>query len=124
MTKNDNGLTISAPLYDSSGKFLGEVKDNGYEITREENLTVEHSGDLSTLVVHDRNRNELLYVRYMNPNNIKVRGQFFCPSQNGADGIVVTDSAIKYMPAGVRIGGLNCISGTSTAFCFNCPVGE
>jgi hypothetical protein len=93
MKLGDNGLAVDAAIYDETGTLLGTVLNNGYLIPKTEGLIVEHSGDLSTLVVHDRNSKELLYVQYLNSKAIKVRGIFSCPIPILRT-ITVTDSFI------------------------------
>jgi hypothetical protein len=74
-----NGIMVSADIYSPQGELVGQIRDNGYTMSGEKRLAVEKSGDLSTLVVHDAQRTELLYVRYLNPNAIRVRGVLSCP---------------------------------------------
>jgi hypothetical protein len=55
LERSSDGLKVNAVFFDKTGNKLGELFDNGYEIEKN-GLTVEHSGDLSTLVVHDRSK--------------------------------------------------------------------
>ena len=80
MSVGQNGLTVSADVYSPEGTRLGTIVDNGYEIGSGNDLVVERSGDLSTLIVHDSARRELLWVKYLNPKAILIRGVFSCPS--------------------------------------------
>ena len=73
-----NGIMITARFYDRNGNDVGSIKDNGYEISGE-NIVVDRSGDLSTLVVHGKNRDELLYARYINQSTIRNPRDVFVP---------------------------------------------
>jgi hypothetical protein len=78
--RGPNGIKIDAPIYDKAGNRLGQVVDSGYKIPKENELIVEHSGDLSALVVHNDPGEELLYIHYLNPQVVRIRGNFLCPS--------------------------------------------
>jgi hypothetical protein len=78
-TLGPNGLAISADLYDQQGQHVGTIRDNGYKVSGDSNYITQMSGDLSTLWVHSKDGTELLYVRYLNPKAIRVRGEFACP---------------------------------------------
>ncbi len=72
-----NGVTISAEIYSDRGELLGKIEDNRYSISHD--LKIEKSGDLSALSVHDAKGTELLYLRYLNPKTMRLRGEFWCP---------------------------------------------
>ncbi|WP_219321384.1 hypothetical protein [Methylovirgula sp. HY1] len=74
-----DGTAISTNLYSRQGELIGRLRDNGYSVVGDHKLIVERSGDLSTLVVHDGQGTELLYVRILNPIAIQIRGVFTCP---------------------------------------------
>lgn len=74
-----DGLRINADLYDESGNLVATIKDNTFHALSGPHSSVERQGDLSTLVVRDGIGNELLYVKYLNPNTVRIRGVFGCP---------------------------------------------
>jgi hypothetical protein len=111
-----DGIRVNAPLFDDAGNPLGEIIDNGYQISKEPSLVVEHSGDLSTLVIHDKSGSELLYIHYANPHAIKVRGKFHCPSLPGVI-VTITDEEIRFGPVTIRGG---CFNRFSRRGCINC----
>jgi hypothetical protein len=78
--RDENGISVSADVYSTTGEPLGQIRNNRYNISGANNLIVERTGDLSSLVVHDEQGHELLFVRYVNPNTIRIRGIFTCPS--------------------------------------------
>jgi hypothetical protein len=92
LERGPNGMKIETPIYDITGKLRGQVVDSGYNIPKETGLIVEHSGDLSTLVVHNDAGDELLYVRYLNPHTVRIRGIFVCPPHPLV--VTVTDKEI------------------------------
>jgi hypothetical protein len=74
------GVSINAQIFDPrSGKLVATMTGNALHAITGENLSVDRGGDLSTLAVRDRGKNELLYIRYHNPNAIRIRAVFFCP---------------------------------------------
>ncbi|HKY19150.1 MAG TPA: hypothetical protein VJL82_09470 [Rhizomicrobium sp.] len=57
--------------------------------------------DPHSIVVLDRFDKEVLYVRYLNPNAVRIRGRFLCGTAPQA---VIRDDVIWV--GGVRIGGV------------------
>src|SRR5260370_13096831 len=73
----EGGLVLAATLYDQAGQLLAEVQDN--RLNAVGNVCVRRP-DLSTFLVQDFRRTELLYVHYLNPHAIEVRGSFAYPA--------------------------------------------
>jgi hypothetical protein len=57
--------------------------------------------DAHTLVLLDRFDTEVLYVRWLNPGAVRIRGRFLCAEQPQA---IIRDEGI--MTGGIRIGGV------------------
>jgi hypothetical protein len=96
--RGPNGLKIGATIYNNRGNLIGKITDSGYSVGKQDKLLVEHSADLSTVVVH-YDSDELLYVHYINPRAVKVRGMFNCPrlpshGTNSRQPIIITDKDI------------------------------
>lgn len=91
--RKPNGTAISVDIYSASGHLIGRLRNNGYEMAGDQRLTVERSGDLSALVIHDEKGTELLYVRLINPDAVRIRGTFTCPAPT-LKTVVVTDKGI------------------------------
>ncbi|HEU0156724.1 MAG TPA: hypothetical protein VFQ82_11690 [Stellaceae bacterium] len=90
-----NGARATSNLFNRSGNKLGDLIDNGYDIPKNDLVTVEHSGDLSTLVVHENSTgDEVFYIHFLNPTEMKIRGIFACPSTNTI--ITINDEAMQY----------------------------
>jgi len=91
--RGPSGTAISTDLYSRNGQLIGKLRDNGFSLAGDQRLTVERSGDLSALIVHDQEGAELLYVRLLNPGAIRIRGIFSCPIPQ-LQWIAVTDDGI------------------------------
>ena len=89
-----NGAEVSAEINDKAGDQLALVKNNKFVVGAEKHITLERSGDLSTLVVHGYNDKELLYVKSINEKTFRVRGIFNCPGA-AAGTVTVTDTEIS-----------------------------
>jgi hypothetical protein len=111
MEKSANGLMVDALISDTKGKLIGSIIDNGAEFPRDSNLTIEHSGDLSRLVVHDKSGDELLNVHFINTQAVRVRGVFSCPAANGRF-VIINDSEVSAMPGVHRA----CVANFHTGF--------
>jgi hypothetical protein len=95
-----SGLMVRAFFYDWNNDVAFIVKDNIYAPTMPLSLRP-FRPDPHTIVVLDRFDKEVLYVRYLNPNAVRIRGRFLCGEAPQA---VIRDDVI--MVGGVRIGGV------------------
>ena len=90
---------VRAFFYDWTDDIAMNVMDNMFEA----NMPVSarfFRPDPHTLVVLDRYDAEILYVRYLNPGAVRIRGRFLCAEQPQA---VIGDAGI--LTGGVRIQG-------------------
>jgi len=94
-----NGALIDANLYDKQGKPQGTIRDNKFTVPNTNGLTIDDR-DISTLVVHDANDDELLYVRYLNQSTFRIRGKFYCPSPTLESLMVSNDEIVGYQILG------------------------
>ena len=94
------GLMVKALFYDWNNDVAFTVNDNVYEPTMPLQLRP-FRPDPHTVVVLDRFDKEVLYVRYLNPNAVRIRGRFLCGQQPQA--IIHDDRIFK---GGIRIGGV------------------
>ena len=118
LERSADGIKVNAELYDVHGNTLGNIVGNGYKIERN-GVIIERSGDLSTLVVHDKDGTELLYIKNMNREAVKVRGIFSCPSVPGVH-VIITDNNL-------RIGSTtmsDCMTNVGTGLCIFCRRGH
>jgi len=96
--KGDNGgIFVNATIYDSKGNLAVRIVKNEFERSP---LTFASRPDASTLIVYDQSDLEILYVRYLNKNAVRIRGVVQVP---GSLPIYITDDKIKV--------GLNSIQG-------------
>jgi hypothetical protein len=86
------GLAIDADIFGLSGSLVGRIVRNEFHVVTSDKTFAERRGDLSTLAVLDGSNNELLYVRYMNPLTIRVRGIFAAP---GKKTVRITDESLQ-----------------------------
>jgi hypothetical protein len=89
---SDGTLSLNAEVYDQQGILLAEVENGQPDFVG--NVCASRP-DLSTLVVQDFHKNELLYVHYLNRNTIMIRGSFFYP---GTIPVHVAASAMRVGP--------------------------
>lgn len=75
--KTADGIYIDASIFDSAGKLVGTVSKNKFTVLTGDNTYVERRGDLSTFGVYDKSGAEFLYVRFLNPKAMRIRGIFY-----------------------------------------------
>ena len=76
VAKNVNlQLAIDAVIYDINGKKIVEIKENDGTVKTDSN----HSATFTPYVldVRDSKGKKILYIRYLNPNTIKLLGDFY-----------------------------------------------
>lgn len=98
--RRDDGLMIQAFGYNYTDDIAFHVIDNVYEPDSALKLRALRP-DRSTFMVLDRFDKEVLYVRYLNPHAVRIRGRFLC---GPAPQVVVRDEEIRV--GGVRINGV------------------
>lgn len=76
--RKPEGISVDADLYNASGRLVARIANNRIDVLTGNNVRLTR-GDLSTLLLKDEGGDELLYVRFMNPATVKVRGMFGCP---------------------------------------------
>jgi len=94
------GVMIKAFFYDWNGDVAFAVNDNKYEPTLPLQLR-QFRPDPHTFVILDRFDKEVLYVRFLNPNAVRIRGRFLCGEAPQA---VIHDDAI--LVGGIRLNGV------------------
>jgi hypothetical protein len=86
--------------YDWNNDIAFRVMDNVYEPAAPLQIRA-FRPDRSTFLLLDRFDREVLYVRYLNRNAVRIRGRFLCGEAPQA---VIHDDVIQV--GGVRIGGV------------------
>jgi hypothetical protein len=100
LLRQGEGLMIQAFGYAYTGDIAFHVMDNVYEPDSPLRMRVLRP-DRSTFQLLDRFDKEVLYVRYLNPHAVRIRGRFLCGEAPQA---VIRDDAI--LMGGVRINGV------------------
>jgi len=99
-TRGPGGLSFSDVGYDYDGDVAFVIRGGTYIPLLPLPLHVMRP-DPSTYILLDHYDQEVLYIRYLNPNAVRVRGRFICGEAPQA---VVRDDAI--LKGGIRIGGI------------------
>jgi hypothetical protein len=99
LTRKAGGLMVQSFGYAFTEDIAFHVMDNVYEPDSALQLRASRP-DRSTFLLLDRFDKEVLYVRYLNPNAVRIRGRFLCGMSPQA---VIRDDAI--LVGGVRISG-------------------
>lgn len=94
------GLMVDAIFYDWNRDVAFIVNDNIYQPTMPLQLRP-FRPDPHTVVVLDRFDKEVLYVRYLNANAVRIRGRFLCGEQPQA---VIRDDGT--LVGGIRMRGV------------------
>lgn len=100
LLRQEDGLNIQAFGYSFHGDIAFHVMDNVYEPDTALKLRSLRP-DRSTFLLLDRFDQEVLYVRYLNPNAVRIRGRFLC---GDAPQAVIRDDRI--LTGGVRLRGV------------------
>jgi hypothetical protein len=100
LLRRGEGLMIQAFGYSYTQDIAFHVMDNVYEPDSALKLRALRP-DRSTFQLLDRFDKEVLYVRYLNPHAVRIRGRFLCGESPQA---VIRDDAI--LVGGVRINGV------------------
>jgi len=63
--------------YDGDGSVIFKISHNRFDLMLGDYLHA-HRPDRSTLGIYDQWEKEILYVRFLNPGAIRLRGRFLC----------------------------------------------
>lgn len=94
LTRTSRGLMVNAFGYDDDGTIVYRIQANQFERVMGDYLHI-HRTDRSTLAIYDKSENEILYLRYIDPDTVRIRGHFHCgetPSVTVTDGAVTIGS--------------------------------
>lgn len=100
LKRGRDGLMVNASFYDWNNDIAFRIENNIYEPFAPLQLYAWRP-DPSTLIVLDRFEKEVLYVRYLNPRAVRIRGRFLCGEAPQA---VIHDNQI--LVGGVRMNGV------------------
>jgi len=100
LLRRGGGLMVQSFGYAWTGDIAFHVMNNVYEPDSALKLRALRP-DRSTFRLLDRFDKEVLYVRYLNPNAVRIRGRFLCGEAPQA---VIRDDVI--LTGGIRINGV------------------
>jgi hypothetical protein len=100
LLRRNGGLMVQSFGYAWSGDIAFHVMNNVYEPDSALKLRALRP-DRSTFLLLDRFDKEVLYVRYLNRNAVRIRGRFLCGEAPQA---VIRDDAI--LVGGIRLNGV------------------
>ena len=90
--RNGSRLAIDADVFGDDAKLVARVIRNEFHLVATEYSYRERSEDRSTLKVFDPTGQEVLYIRYLNPHAVVIRGRFVTPEGNKA---IISDQGIS-----------------------------
>jgi hypothetical protein len=107
--RKNNALQIDADIFDSDGIGMVHIERNEFHLIKGEHqvsYAESRDADRSTLLVRGPQFQEVLFIRYVDPVTLKIRGVFYVP--NRQVGLSVTDTKIKlFAPNGAESGTLS-----------------
>jgi hypothetical protein len=112
VNRGPQGLLISADLFDASGNLIATIRNNDFHAMIGESASIDRKHDLTQLTVKDSEQQEILYVRYLNKDTVRVRGVFGCPGHalvpvrdnEPIPGFLMGGGACLISPGGLTIG--------------------
>jgi hypothetical protein len=105
--KAEGGVNVSARVFSADNKVVAQITNNEFYVNPPERPFQLKRPDWHTLIVYDSEGRESLFVRYVNPRSVAVRGRFFV---NG--NVVVANGNSLIFPGGNVFNG-GCFSGFS-----------
>lgn len=100
LTRTPQGLMVDALGYDWANDLVYMIQKNKLDYLMVAGLTF-HRPDRSTLELLDRFGEPIVYVRYLNPNAVRIRGRWLC---NEEEQLLIHDGGVRM--GGVRISGV------------------
>lgn len=100
LVRHGKGLMVEGFGYDNTNSIAYGIRDNRLESAMVPGLRTRRP-DSSTFVLLDSYSQEVIYVRYLNPGAVRIRGRFLCGANRQ---VVVRDEAIRV--GGLRLRGV------------------
>jgi hypothetical protein len=96
--RNNKGeITFSGDIFDETGNLVAHIERGEFHLVQSAMSYDKRSEDRSTLAEYDRQGHEVLYLRFLNPRAILVRGIFRAP---GLSQPLVIDNDKMILPIG------------------------
>jgi len=94
MQHGPKGLLVDADVFSQSGILIARIQNNEFHLVAGQ-YSYSERPDRHTLAVYDQQGRELLWVRYLNPKVVKIRGVFSCP--NYSPSVIFDDEGIHFL---------------------------
>jgi hypothetical protein len=111
--RTKQGLQVDAKIFNRAGIGMVNIDRNEFNLMKGEHevsYVKSRETDRSTLLVYGPQFEEVLYVRYLNPSAVRIRGSFYAP--HASVGVSLTDSETRFINADGTLGenfeGYNC----------------
>jgi hypothetical protein len=78
MQRATEGIAFDADIFNEDGKLVAHIEKNEFNLSSGK-YSYARRPDRSTLIVYDEQGQEALWVRYLNPTTVQIRGVFTCP---------------------------------------------
>lgn len=101
LIRRGRGLMVEAFGIDNTNSFAYAVRENRLDLVTVTGLKTRRP-DPSTFILADRFNHEVIYVRYLNPGAVRLRGRFLCGANPQ---VVVRDDAT--LVGGFRMRGVH-----------------
>ena len=82
--RGKDGLLFDMDAHDQQGNLIFRIQKNEFRLVSGTYSYQERSPDRSTIAVYDKKGDEMVYIEYLNPDTVFLRGHFF-----GTDGTEV-----------------------------------
>jgi hypothetical protein len=93
--KSPKGIMVNADIFATDGYLAVRIKKNEFHLMSNEiSYSEREEADPSRIAVYDREGKELLWVRYINPRVLEVRGVFRC--RKSLPIVATKDKMIRY----------------------------
>ncbi len=109
ITRVDNGISVSADIWDEDGKILATVENNKFRVNQNKTIPFIRP-DPHTLIVEDERKVRVLSVRFLNPTTIKIGGIF---RGGGKYPVTVGENEITFGPLLIQGGIVLHVKGKS-----------
>jgi hypothetical protein len=70
----DGKLALSANIFDARGTVVATIENNEFDLNRN-NYFKKKNPDLSTMVVYDQSNDEVINLRFLNPDAFRIKAK-------------------------------------------------
>jgi hypothetical protein len=99
MQNQEGKLHFDIDLFDGTN-LVARIRDNEFHLVAAQYAYTDRSNDRSMIGIYDKSGKEVLYIHYLNPFAVTVRGTFSCSDGTEA---IVTDEKFSTVVMGSRL---------------------